>query len=237
MPPVTYNQPVNLISYLAVRRAIGLLGLGLPVILITGTSLANFSCPLQPSISDYYYTNMGTVFAGILCAVATFLFTYKGFDNDKRFWQIFNDNNVTNIAAICALLVACFPDGEIYTPANSVLPITKHAVNTIHYTAAASLFIFLGIMSFFFFTTTEKDIHSIENPKEKTPRKIIRNNIYRTCAVIMWIAVVSIPVVVVCFKNSQCLIVKYYTIVGETIALLAFGFSWLIKGETLFKDK
>ena len=219
---------IRLISYLSVHRAIGILGLLLPFIMMLGGGLANI--PPRQSISDYYYTNMGSVFSGILCAVATFLFTYKGYDNDKRLLSILTDNSVTNVAAICAVLVAFFPCGEIYTPIASNLGITQQTVNTIHYASAGTLFAFLGIMSFFFFTATANQTDPSQASVPMTPEKKTRNKIYRTCGLVMWITVVSIPV------GRVLLCIPYYTLIGEAICLLTFGFSWIIKGKTFFKD-
>lgn len=234
MTPIEHNQTVYLISYLTVRRAVGILGMALPVILLLGTCLVNFPCPFQKSISDYYYTNMGSVFSGILCAVAIFLFTYKGFDNDKRFLQVLNDNRVTNIAAICALLVAFFPDGSIYTPTNIALPITKITVNVIHYSAASLLFFLLGAMSFVFFSAHAKDV---------TKQKEKRNRVYKACGIIIWISIAIIFFIQVSqwygLKKPlvNTWIICYNKLIFESICLIAFGFSWLVKGETLWKDK
>ena len=59
------------ISYLSLRKAIGFIGLLLPVVLALGNLLLG-SAGLETSISRYYYTNMGNVFVGSLCAIGTF---------------------------------------------------------------------------------------------------------------------------------------------------------------------
>lgn len=68
------------------RQLIGLLGLMLPplVYLIAGLRPTQGlpSWQLLSSISAYYYTGAVAAFVGILIALAVFLFTYSGYDNE-----------------------------------------------------------------------------------------------------------------------------------------------------------
>ena len=64
-----------IISYLAMRRLTGILGISLPFIVILG-GLSQSDPGLQGSISGYYYTNMRDLFVGILSGVALFLLSY-----------------------------------------------------------------------------------------------------------------------------------------------------------------
>src|ERR1700712_3511143 len=89
------------LSYLQIRRSVGVLGIALPVLVSVGTILFSNCAHLKGSISDYYYTIMGSVLVGILCGVSLFLYSYKGFNK----W----DKISSNIAAVCALGVAFFP--------------------------------------------------------------------------------------------------------------------------------
>ena len=67
------------ISYLTLRKAIGVLGISFPVILALGACIfAGFD--IQRSVSSYYHTNMQDVFAGILFAIGLFLFSYRGYE-------------------------------------------------------------------------------------------------------------------------------------------------------------
>ncbi|MGB0789115.1 MAG: hypothetical protein ACPGQR_06225, partial [Marinirhabdus sp.] len=72
------NKNDLVVSYLTLRNAIGIIGIALPIVLLLG-SVALFECDeLHQSISHYYHTRMRNVFVGALCAVALFLFCYKG---------------------------------------------------------------------------------------------------------------------------------------------------------------
>ena len=73
----------RLISYQALRRAVGCLGISLPFAVITGNYFFGHCMHIQDSISHYYYTITGSLFVGILCANAMFLIAYKGYPDDK----------------------------------------------------------------------------------------------------------------------------------------------------------
>ena len=66
-------------SYLALRKAVGWIGIVLPFVLMFGALLLKDEV-IQESISHFYHTKMGDVFVGALCAVALFLFFYSGHD-------------------------------------------------------------------------------------------------------------------------------------------------------------
>lgn len=70
----------QVISYNTLRKAIGFIGFLLPVIVVLGSFISSDLHTVLPSISDYYFTTMGDVLIGCLCAVAFFLFCYKGHD-------------------------------------------------------------------------------------------------------------------------------------------------------------
>ena len=70
---ITEQHRSFVISYILLRRSIGVLGIALPMVLLIGFSIAHPDCILPPSISHYYYTMMGTYFTGTLCAVGLFL--------------------------------------------------------------------------------------------------------------------------------------------------------------------
>ena len=75
------------LSYLGLRRAVGVIGILLPFVLVTG-DLALGGDGLQDSISRYYYSPMRDVFVGSLCAVGVFLFCYRYERPDNRLANI-----------------------------------------------------------------------------------------------------------------------------------------------------
>jgi drug/metabolite transporter (DMT)-like permease len=145
-----------------------------------------------------------------------FLFSYKGFDA--------NDNKITNLAAFCAVLVALFPtNSEKVTEIKCMLFNLDHnIIGNIHLLAAGCFFLVLGAYSYFWFTKFGPSI---------TRKKLKRNKIYRVCGIIMFGTIVTM-ILLIAFEIKKGNAVFWL----ETIGLLAFGISWLIKGETILAD-
>lgn len=210
-----------IISYLTLRKLIGILGILLPFICVLGGFLfANL--PVGSSISSYYHTNMRDFFVGLLVGVSLFLLTYKGYERI--------DNIITSIIGLTGLGIAIFPclNSIASTEPVGIFQISPIVSNKIHLISAFTFFFLLAINSIFIFTLTKsKDI-------PKTRNKKIRNYIYIGCGVIILLSLLILfirSLVGAEVENSKTLLVF------ETIMLLAFGISWLVKGETLFKDK
>jgi uncharacterized protein YacL len=149
------------------------------------------------------------VFVGATCAIALFLFFYKGYNK----W----DNWAGNLAGFFALGVALFPTVE-------EKPYNWTAI--VHFICAVSFFCILSVFSMFIFTRKEL------NP---TKRKLTRNKIYIICGSVMVACLIAIMIFFAFFEadNPQSTFVFW----AETVALTAFGVSWLTKGGTLWADK
>lgn len=220
------NHNDNLvISYLTLRKAVGILGMILPFLLFFGYLFFERDCSFPPSISHFYYTNMGNWFVGTLCAVSLFMFSYNGHDK--------GDKIAAKLAGFFALLVAMFPTnfGSYADMQCSRITDGESAVaNTVHYVSASIFFLTLAFFCLFQFVKTN-------HPGPVAGPKRIRNGIYKICG---WTILVCIGgISVISFVPGLYEKLKSFkpTFVLETIALLAFGFSWLIKGETFFRDK
>jgi len=208
-PPDKYSQ--HTYSYLALRKAVGWIGILLPFVLVLGSWLIFKGKIIEPSISQYYHTGMGRVFVGSLCAIGLFMFFYSGYNQ----W----DNWMGNAAGLFAIGLAWFPTTELGS---------NDWTGYVHLVCAAFFFITLACFSLFLFTKTKKR-------STPTPRKLIRNGIYIGCGIIMIACLIAIVMYLNCFQddNSESSFVFW----AETVALLAFGFSWLTKGEALYRDK
>jgi hypothetical protein len=68
----------RLISYLTLRKLIGLIGLLLPFALVIINMLLIRQAEMQGSMSGYYYTDVRGILIGSLCAIGVFLFAYRG---------------------------------------------------------------------------------------------------------------------------------------------------------------
>lgn len=196
-------------SYLALRRAVGWIGILLPFVLLLGNTLLFGGDPNQPSISLYYHTPMRDVLVGGLCAVALFLFFYSGYDR--------LDNTMANITGAFALLVAWFPASE--TGIGGV-------ANAIHFVSAALFLSCLAIFSLFLFTKGEV------NP---TPQKLKRNVVYIICGTVMATCLLALLVYFIVKREGHTS--TSFVFWAETVALVAFGISWLTKGGRVYPDR
>jgi hypothetical protein len=217
------NDRDMVVSFLIIRRAVGILGIALPIVVALGIRLIDCCPPIRESISSYYYTVMGNYFTGTLCAVALFLFTYRGTD--------YVDQLVTNIASVFALGTALFPTNSdhLCNNCNNLWKDDSSFSNTAHYLFAAAFFVTLAGISLFLFP-------KLDPGKSFTPQKRQRNVLYRAFGVIM---LVVLALILSMQLDAVSKVLKPYKAEFwfEAIALWAFGFSWLIKGQTLLKDK
>jgi hypothetical protein len=222
MPAPSQNNQTTeqdmLISYLTIRRAVGILGATFPAVLYLGVLIFG-NCPgLKDSVSSYYYTAMGCYFSGTLCAVGLFLFTYKGYPEDR--W-------VTNAGGVFALCIVFFRTNVsggcvLYCPPDNKF------INAAHYISAALFFISMAYLSGCRFTKTEPG-------KAPGGRKLKQNKVYKTCAIVMLIAMVLILTLQIkaVIAATSAYRPEFWL---EAIVLLAFGISWLTKGKYLIKD-
>lgn len=220
------EQP-ELISYRTLRRALGVLGILLPfLVIVIGRVFGGFGC--QPSISAYFHTTAREVFTGTLAVVGTFLIAYKGYDQA--------DSRACNVAGVAAIGVAVFPcQSALAGPRIGIFQVLQSWSNGVHVCAAGVLFVTLAAISAFLFTRTHER-NDLQGPIAMTPRKRSRNAVYRICALIMALALLEIAVSAFVLTEPQQDLYRT-TLFGETVALLAFGVSWLVKGETILKDQ
>lgn len=210
------------ISFLALRRGVGIIGIILPVVLVIGTQFISVCNTIQPSISDYYFTRLGNFLVGSLCAVGLFLFCYKGYDK--------KDKIASKLASVFAVCIAFFPTGgpDASSACNFLHRNSDSWMSTIHDISAALFFAMLAYFCLFLFTQKSN------NP---TPQKLMRNRIYKICGYTI-LGCILLLVVYFNVESLQTSLREYKPVfVLETIALWAFGFSWLTKGQAILKDK
>jgi hypothetical protein len=203
------------LSYLDLRQAVGIIGVALPFALALGKILLQ-GRGIQSSISGYYYTDMRNVFVGSLCAIGIFLMSTKGYD-----WR---DEIAGILACVFAVGVALFPTApDVGATSQDKL------IGTLHLSFAALLFLTFAYFSLALFTQTTAANHP-------TPRKLQRNTVYRVCG---YTILASILLIVVVMLPPVKSLVKPLTPVFwlESLAVVAFGVSWLVKGETILKDQ
>lgn len=220
---VYHNQQhePELISYNHLRKIIGILGISFPFVMIIGTVCITGCNEIQSSISIYYHTAMRNIFVGFLCAIAIFLYTYKGYE------QV--DNIVATLAGLFALGLAFIPTSA-EEPLTSCIPnrFDHPVIGAIHYVCAGGFLLSLAFFSLYLFR--KKDKH-----KATTAEKDSRNRLYFVMGVIM---LVCMALIVVYLLTGPPALKKFRPVFWlETVALTCFGISWFIKGRTLLADE
>jgi hypothetical protein len=210
-----------IVSYLAMRRLIGVLGMSLPIILVIG-GFTQGDPGLQGSISGYYYTNLRDLYVGILSGVALFLISYRGYERIDDF--------VANLSGVFALGIIFFPTA-MYSgkPVRvGLFSIPDDVSATIHLTFGTLFFLALSFNSLFLFTRRHPGVMGREKKR--------RNMVYRLCGIVMLLAIVCITTYTLFMRGSP-LAETNPVLILESVALFAFGVSWWVKGNTLFLDK
>jgi hypothetical protein len=204
-------------NYKKLRTVVGILGISLPFTTGLGAWLV-FHTGLQGSISSYYYTGLRDVFVGTLWAIGFFLVAYKGYST-REDWS-------GNLACLFAVLISIFPT----TPESS----PSAAAVSIGYVHTGSAAFFFGLLAYFAFQFTSSD----QPYEQQTPEKRRRNVLYKLCGYILAGSLVLIVVAGILPATLMEKVAAFKPVyVLETVAILAFGISWLVKGEAIMGDK
>ena len=224
------NKPPEIISYRTMRRAIGILGFTFPLIMLAGSFLFGNCKEVQMSISTYYYTNMRNIFVGYNCAVALFMFAYRGHD-----WM---DNVAGYLGCVFALGVAFLPCNV--NPDQTCLIIVSSQdplVGKLHNLSALMYFIILIVYSLFLFPKTHMNIVTGERIIMRRQKKK-RNLVYYICGSIMTVSLLLIIFYLYYIDNFYPGLKSHNPVFWlESIMLFSFGISWLTKGQLFFRDK
>jgi len=226
-----YTKPeeIGLTNQNTLRQLVGVLGMLLPILLCAFLFMVAGHWRPLPSISHYYFTRSNGVFTIIVSLLAIFLMVYKG--KEKL------DFYLSLIAGVFALCLLLFPTDNL--SAMCCTADMKYAVTFLedakvrvafHYVASGIFLVCLAFMAIFLFTKSNKE------PNLRGKRKVARNRIYRTCGVIMILAILvvgagGLHIIPEDFYDQYKL-----TFWMEVVALESFGFAWLVKGEMLLKD-
>lgn len=211
MPGVKTPQDNDqIISYYGLRILIGATGVLLPVLLVIGNLIDNNTLQIEFSVSDYYDNGTaGDILVGILFVLGFFLMTYKGFDK--------TDSRAANLGCVFALGVALCP-----TTSNN------HFIHILHFVFALLLFSTFIFFSLYLFRKT--------GPGRRTKQKVKRDNLYLICGIVMIGCIAGIALSMLVFEAAA---IQYHLVFWfESVALIAFGISWITKAEFLFlKDE
>jgi len=216
--PSQREQSMYVRSYLFMRATVGAIGVALPIVVVLVDGLAFAAEPFfRNSLSAYYYSGARELFVGTLCATAVVLVTYKVFEHNL-------DNTLSITAGLAALTVALFPTGGAagvpLTPLQDRLG--EGVVQGIHFGAAFVFIVSLGALCYFFGL---REGRRPPRPGHRSPE--FWRRFHWVCAGLIGAALAFIGIAGLAGGPDQALLI------GETVAVWAFGASWLMKGLEL----
>ena len=205
-------------SYLIMRIFIGALAVALPFLLVLIDGLGFDGDPFpRDSLSAYYYSGVRELFVGTLSATAVFLITYKVADRTL-------DNTLSVLAGFAVLLVMLFPTAPPadvgLTPLQELFGVSS--VKAVHFIAAGAFILSLAVISFFFGVR-----EGARAPREGRRSPAFWRGYHWACTGAIAAAVVWIVLTALAGGPSKALLI------GEAVAVWAFGASWLMKGLEL----
>ena len=220
------------VSYLNLRLCIGVLGVALPFILRIGSAIF----PPDPySVSGYYYSAERNILVASLCVLGTFLLTYQGYDK--------LDSRITNVCGAATIGVALFPTSN---------PGFKPTwVGHVHPVVAGIALAGQALMALQFTQSAPRDgtarwlddvkrllralvFRYAQRVYDEHGKKLTRNRIYTACA---WLIIIGVVLALVQnFWPDSVKAETQWLFWFESLSIASFGFAWLVKGETLFKD-
>jgi hypothetical protein len=198
-------------AYTYLLRIVGIVAVLLPPVLVFGNMVPE-GIEVEGSISAYYYTRLGGVFVGALCAIAVFLVSYQ-YRVTKR--EFVSDNRVSTLAGVCGVGVALVPTTGNAATASG----WEKTIGTAHLAFAGLFLVLLCYLCLARFTRTDPNAGM-------TTEKKRRNVAFLICGGVMACALVGVPLANALDWNDSWPAL----LVFETIAVEAFGAAWLIKG-------
>ncbi|WP_165253520.1 hypothetical protein [Paludisphaera soli] len=205
------------ISYQGVRRAIGIVGLILPILL--GPVGWLVGVPIQDNMSSYYHTPMRDVFVGAMCTIGVFLFCYRGYDRVESWTARFG--------CLGALGVAFCP----LDPGSDPL-YQRSLVGYLHSLSGGLFFLTLAFYSLFHFPSAKDE--ELEQASHETERVFV----YRTSGVIILLSMAAMGTYLFLLPDHWRRVLDDYNFLfwGEWVAVWAFAAAWLTKGHAILAE-
>jgi hypothetical protein len=212
------NTRTLVVSYLGIRRAIGIVGLLLPIIL-GPVGWFVFGIQIQDNMSSYYHTELRDVFVGAMCAIGIFLFCYRGYD-----WI---EGWTANIGCVSALGVALCP-----LDANSDPLHQSSIVGYLHTIFGGAFFLTLAFYSLYHFPNSSAVKHEI------APHEAQRNFVYRVSGLVILASMMASGAYLFLLPAEWVRLSNEYNFLFwmEWVAVWSFAAAWLTKGRAIVAD-
>jgi hypothetical protein len=216
--PMPHKPSQDVVTVRRLRRGVGLVAILLPIVVTVGHSLLVGKFTLLGSVSGAYHTGMRDVFVGSMSAIAIFLISY-------RHARI--DDVLSTLAGLMALGVALLPSKHF----DDTMSQTDKIIGIGHVVASALMFLIMAIFCFFVFTRKDARTSKSDLPEPKR----MRNNLYVLSG---WAIVLALALGAAgSLYLSESIQAKVQPMFwGEAIAIWAFGFAWLVKGDAIIRD-
>jgi len=215
--PASSAHP-SLVSHRTVRRAVGLLALLLPLLLVPG-GYFGFGFALQDNLSSYVHTPLRDVFVGTLCGIGVLFFCYRGHD---RF-----ENWTANLAGVFALGLGLFPLDADSDPLHQ-----RTLVGFLHTACGGGFFLTLAWYSLFHFPR----VYASDTDPE--PHRPERNLLYRVSGGVIAVSMLAMAAYLLLLPDPwQQAADRWHALLWlEWLAVWSFAAAWLIKGRIIGAD-
>lgn len=191
------------IDHRTIKLVVGVIALALPFL-----TWALAGHEITSISASYYETGPSqSVFIGFLFAIASFLLGYNGRSQGEMIFS-----KVAAVAAICIVLLPCDCDGR------------PGSTERYHYLSAATMFAILIFFCYGFFRRAREKGHA-----QGRHRAIV----YLSCAIVMALSILTIGGDVLSNGALSARLGSLLTFWGETLALVAFGISWLLASHVV----
>ena len=190
------------------------MALALPPVLLFGHYFLSKLDSL-PTMSDSYYTEVSGLFVGSLCVIGAFLLSYHGYERGDRLASF-----IAGASAIGVALVPC--GGHLMSADGPALWGwgRNYSLGWLHFTFAAAHFAALAYFCLVLFTQSQGG---------KTRKKAQRNGVYYGCGIV----IVACLAIVAIDKAFLQWLPDGGIFAAEAAMVLAFGLSWIVKGEAV----
>lgn len=203
------------LSYMGIRRAIGISGLLLPIML--GPAGLLLGIEIQDNMSSYYHTPLRDIFVGTLSAIGIFLFCYRGYDRVE--------NWTANLGCGSALGVALLPLDLSNDPL-----VQKSVVGYMHTVSGGVFFATLAFYSLYHFPR--------DSQREKESHLFERAFVFRTSGIVIVASMVAMAGYLFIAPREWKVYLNGYNFLFwmEWVAVWAFAAAWLAKGKTVVAE-